>query len=206
MARVFRPCFYAASVGLLLACSQSAAPPAAATPPAAGSQAPVVKEELKQIQATVEAVDAATRAVTLRGPSGDVTLVAGPEVRNFDQIKAGDRLVASYYVAVSAQRGTDPAADTGAPAMKPQSTTATYSAPLGSRPAGAVTRTTTMTVKIESVDTASETVSFTRPDGTHRTVAAETPQMRDFINTLAPGDEVDVTYTEAVAVEMHPAP
>jgi hypothetical protein len=200
----------AAGIVVLAACSPStpqapkaAAPAADASPPA---PQPVVKEELKQVQATVEAVDPATRAVTLRGPNGLVTLIAGPEVRNFAQIHVGDRLVASYYVAVTAQMGSSsgPAAD-GA-RMQPLSTTTSYAAPVGSSPAGAVTRTTTMTVKIESVDTAAQTVAFIRPDGTHRIVTANSPQMQEFIKTLAPGDDVDVTYTEAVAVEMHPVP
>jgi hypothetical protein len=212
MARAVFPWLYAAGIAVLTACSQSSSPapkpaaPAVDTPSAPAAQGPIVKEELKQVQATVEAVDSATRAVTLRGPDGDVTLIAGPEVRNFDQIKTGDRLVASYYVAVTAQRGSDSASGGGGAAMKTQSTTATYTAPVGAHPAGAVTRTTTMTVRIESVDTAGETVSFIRPDGTHRTVAAETPEMREFIKTLTRGDDVDVTYTEAVAVEMRPVP
>jgi hypothetical protein len=202
-----------AALALLAACSQSTptpkpAEPVAAAPSAPKPPGPVVKEELKQIEATVEAVDAATRAVTLRGPNREVTLIAGPEVRNFSQIKVGDRMVASYYVAVTAQLGSSSDSDASGGGVQPMSTTSTstYAAPVGSRPAGAVARTTTMTVKIESVDTAAETVSFTRPDGTHRTVEADSPEMREFLKTLAPGDEVDVTYTEAVAVEMHPVP
>ena len=48
--------------------------------------------------ATVVSVDEKTRIVTLAGPEGDHwTFTAGPEVQNFDQIKRGDRLIASYY-------------------------------------------------------------------------------------------------------------
>ena len=48
--------------------------------------------------ATVVSVDETTRNVTLAGPEGDNwTFTAGPEVRNFDQIKRGDRVIASYY-------------------------------------------------------------------------------------------------------------
>jgi hypothetical protein len=195
----------AVTIAGLVACSQSPQPPKAA-PAAEAAAQPVVKEELKQVQATVEAVDPATRAVTLLGPNGVVTLIAGPEVRNFAQIHVGDRLVASYYVAIAAQRGSGPGPDAGGAGMQPSSATTSYRAPLGSSPAGAVAHTTTMTVKIEAVDPAAETVSFIRPDGTHRTVEANSPEMREFIKTLSPGDDVDVTYTEAIAVEMHPVP
>ena len=50
-----------------------------------------------EITATVQAVDKATRAVTLKGPEGNVrTITAGPEVKNFDQIKVGDQVAVRY--------------------------------------------------------------------------------------------------------------
>src|SRR5262245_43341478 len=39
-----------------------------------------------EITATVVSVDKATRTITLKGPQRTVDLVAGDEVRNFDQI------------------------------------------------------------------------------------------------------------------------
>jgi hypothetical protein len=45
-----------------------------------------------------------------------------------------------------------------------------------------------------------------RPDGIVRTVAIEDADAQRFIRELRPGDEVDLTYTEAVAVEVTPAP
>ena len=49
------------------------------------------------ISARVEAIDKAQRQVTLKGPKGNVqTVTAGPEVRNFDQIKVGDMVVVRY--------------------------------------------------------------------------------------------------------------
>jgi hypothetical protein len=59
-------------------------------------------------------------------------------------------------------------------------------------------------VTIESVDTSFDTVTFRRPDGLVRTVAIQSPEGRKFIRTLKPGDEVEITYTEAVAVEVVP--
>jgi hypothetical protein len=210
MRRAVLTWMYVAGMLLLAACSRPSAPvaarPAAADAIAPGPPESIVKQELKEIQATVEAVDAATRAVTLQGTDGEVTLIAGPEVRNFDQIKVGDRLAAKYYVTVTAQRGTDGPGEANGSAMKAQSAASTHAPPAGAPPAGGTARTTTITVRIESVDTAAETVSFIRPDGTHRTVAAQTPEMREFLKTLTPGDDVDVTYTEAVAVDMHSMP
>src|ERR1700761_8013895 len=45
-------------------------------------------------RATITAIDPATRMVTLQTPAGaQMTIHAGDEVRNFDQLKVGDRVV-----------------------------------------------------------------------------------------------------------------
>ena len=55
-----------------------------------------------EMSAQVVGIDKATRTVTLKGPKGDtVDLVAGDEVKNFDQIKLGDFVVARYMEALT---------------------------------------------------------------------------------------------------------
>ena len=58
---------------------------------------PVVKSEFQTVEATVEAINPATRELTLRGPNGPVSVVLGPDVRNFDKVHVGDKVVVSYY-------------------------------------------------------------------------------------------------------------
>ena len=54
--------------------------------------------DLIQVTAKVDAVDKKDRLITMTGPQGNTVVVkAGPKVRNFDRIKAGDDIVASYY-------------------------------------------------------------------------------------------------------------
>ena len=56
----------------------------------------------RTISATVTAIDPATRAITLTSAKGKVTeVVAGPEVRNFAQIKVGDEVVAKAVDSLS---------------------------------------------------------------------------------------------------------
>lgn len=62
------------------------------------------------------------------------------------------------------------------------------------------------TVTIDSVDTSSNTVTFKRSDGMTRTVAVQRPEGQEFIRGLRKGDQVEITYTEAVAMEVRPAP
>jgi hypothetical protein len=61
------------------------------------------------------------------------------------------------------------------------------------------------TVIIDSVDTQMNTVTFTNSAGEMRTVAVESPQGREFIKGLKKGDNVEVAYTEALAIEVKPA-
>jgi len=57
----------------------------------------VVMAEEASITATVEAIDYDKRTVDLKGPKGNVvTLKVGPEVKNFNQVKTGDRVTAKY--------------------------------------------------------------------------------------------------------------
>ena len=65
---------------------QPGATPAGPSSPASRRPAIVAAADLE-----VMAIDKATRTLTLKGPKGDsVDIVAGDEVKNFDQIKLGD--------------------------------------------------------------------------------------------------------------------
>lgn len=160
---------------------------------------PVRQESLQTVTATVEAVYLPTRMLVLRGEQNTTAaVIVGPDVRNLEQVQPGDRVVVSYYQALAAamkkpgQSGDGVVQDV-------------VRAPSGERPAGAVEQAITTTVSIESVDTSFETVSFRRADGVVRTIAVESPEGREFIRKLRPGDQVEVTYTEAVAIEVKPA-
>jgi hypothetical protein len=162
---------------------------------------PLDRSESMQLTAAVESVDKATRTIVLKGEEGArVLFVAGPEVRNFDQIKAGDKVRVTYLIAVGAQvkpRGTPPSAPI-------EAATGKRSEP-GQPPGVAAGRTVISTVKIDSVDTSFNTVTFTRADGITRVVAIEDPEARRFVRSLKPGDSVEVTYSEATAVSVEPA-
>jgi hypothetical protein len=60
-------------------------------------------------------------------------------------------------------------------------------------------------VRITAVDTTNNTVSFVGPSRVERTVAVRTPEMREFLKTLRPGNQVDVAIAEAMAIRVEPA-
>jgi hypothetical protein len=160
---------------------------------------PFVKQDVVEASATIEAIDTENRLLSLRGPGGMATILAGPEIKNFDQIHVGDEVKVTYTAALAAKitKSKDPATTTV--------DAASYTAPTGSKPAGAVGATIKTTVEIESVDTSFETVTFKRPDGYVRTIAPASPEGKKFIKTLKKGDKVDVEYTEALAISVMPA-
>ena len=64
----------------------------------AAAQTKTLQGETKTVTATVEAIDAKTRTLTLKGPEGNyVDVEAGPDVTRFNEIKVGDKITARYY-------------------------------------------------------------------------------------------------------------
>lgn len=166
--------------------------------------APVTIEGTEEVSATVEAIDLSTRMVVLRESDGtEFALVVDPEVRNLDQVKVGDRVVTRYRESLGAQlrkRG-DGSGDTQAPAV---STTAARAAD-GAKPSVTASTQTSQTVRITNVDAKNHIVSFYGSDGLARVLPVRSPQGQEFIAGLKPGDEVELTYTEAVAMSVEPA-
>ena len=155
---------------------------------------------LTRTTATVTAIDAAKREVTIQGEHGPVTIQVGPGVKNFDNLKVGDRVNLSYYQGTAAQlvkggkKVKDPAVSSFAQGNSP-----------GMSPSGLVGASATVTVKIQDVNLPTNTVAFTRSDGTTHIVQVKSPEMQSFLRELKRGDTVQVTFTDSVAVEILPA-
>lgn len=153
--------------------------------------------EAIQAAATVQAIDKAKRLVTLKGPEGNTFVVeAGPEVRNFDQIKVGDQVVARYIEAITLElkKGTGGIRERvereGAAAAKP-----------GERPGVAAGRQITAVADVVAVNAAKQTV---RLRGVERTIDLKVRDPKQFA-LVKVGDQVEVTFTEAVALAVEPA-
>lgn len=160
----------------------------------------VSRENVIKATATVESVDQDARSLVLRSPQGVRTLmVAGPEIRNFEQIEAGDQVTATYRQALLAE-----VLPKDSEMSEPRASIAKTQSQPGERPAAAVTSSVSTNVVIESVDQSFNTVTFKRPDGIVRTVAVQDPKATRFVQNLRAGDEVRVTYTEATAIALTP--
>lgn len=149
-----------------------------------------------RVSATVTAIDKATRTITLKGADGkEFPIVAGPEVRNFDQLKVGSEVVVAYFeaLAIDLKKGG------GAKVERVDTAGGTRAA---SGPGAAFGRQVTATGDVIGLDAATQTATLRGPK---RTVDLHVPDPKQF-KLIAVGDQVQVTYTEAVAVSVEPAP
>ncbi len=157
----------------------------------AGEPGALAVETIK-IKAKVTAVDAAKRLVTLEMDGKSRSIVCGPEVKNFDQIKVGDLLKITFVdaLAVFVQK------DGGAAGAKDVSTVTL--APKGAKPGVLATDTVTLKAKVEAVDAKKGTLTLIGPDGNKRVikVAKSVKGLKD----LKKGDDIVVKHTEALAV------
>jgi len=149
-------------------------------------------------KATVVSVDKAARLLTLKDKDGKtIPVQCGPEVRNFDQIVPGLTVVVRYVKSLAVAL-----VKPGEVAPPPSATVASGRAEPGAKPAAAVAGQATATVRVESVDLAKNVVVFTPPGGGLRAVTVKRPEGREFIKGLKPGDQVQITWTEAVAISV----
>ena len=57
----------------------------------------------------------------------------------------------------------------------------------------------------DAVDTKANTVTLMGAEGNKKTITVKNPELQQRIKNLKAGDEVDVTYTEALALAIMPA-
>jgi hypothetical protein len=149
------------------------------------------------VSATVEAVDKATRTVSLKGPKGNVVdVVAGDEVRNFDQIKKGDTLTVKYAEALTLELKKD-----GRAVGRTDSESMKRSQP-GQKPGGVARRDVTIVADVVNVDATAKTVSLKGPKGNVVDLNVQDPEQ---LKLVKKGDKVEATYTQALAISMEAA-
>ncbi len=170
---------------------------AACQPPPAPTGA--VISDTATVVATIESVDPQTREVVLVGQDGHrLLLKLGPEVRNFAQLRPGQRVQATYRQAFAAQ-----IAPAGSSAPPELALAAGRAAP-GQLPAASVAGGVRVRVTITAVYWATNTVAFVGPRGIERSVYVGDPAMQAPLRSLHPGSQVDLTYVEAVTVSVTP--
>jgi Cu/Ag efflux protein CusF len=145
---------------------------------------------------TIEAINYADRIVTLKDKDGfSEDVVAGPEVKRFDALKVGDRVTFRYHESlVTALRRADAA-------KKAPEAVAVNRTP-GTKPGGTVSQQMTTAVTLEAIDAKVPSVTIKTADG--RRMSFKVENSKNLAGYKA-GDNVEITYTRALAVNVEPA-
>lgn len=149
-----------------------------------------------KVNATITAIDAATRKVTLKTQAGKVMdMTVGDEARNFDQLRVGDKVAVEYNEAltVSLKKGSGPA-------TMQEREIAERSEP-GAKPGGRVGREVTVVAQVVAVNKDAQTVTVKGPRGRVVDLMVDDPEQ---MKGIKKGDRVQAVYTEAVAISVTP--
>jgi hypothetical protein len=146
-----------------------------------------------EITGSVMVVNTETRKLTIKKPDGHFQVIhVPPEVQRLDEIKIDDKLTISYLEAIAVdleKSGTDTPGVIATTEIDRGS---------GKKPSGSIVETVTLLGTVESVDKAKSQVGIRGPENLV-TVTVEDPAL---LSEVAVGDNVRVTYTNAVAAEV----
>jgi hypothetical protein len=162
------------------------------------SRAQVGQANTVTATATIQAIDSATRSVTLKSENGEEdTFQVGPEVKRFEELKVGDKVRMTYYESLvfelrkpgqaSSPTGTAGAAARGAASRLP---------------AGAIAQEKKTTVTVKAIDAQIPSITVTTQDG--RTVTRKIEDKKN-LEGVAVGDRIDITYTQALLANIERA-
>ena len=145
--------------------------------------------EMKTITATIEAIEKATRSVTLKQQNGEY---APAEVAKFDAMKVGDKVTVKYYdnIVLRLKAPGEKAVDSSSSAL-----TGTSNA----RPGATAATQRTITATITNIDPKIPSISFSGPNDWKYSSRVED---KEALKKVKVGDRLDITWTEAMLISV----
>jgi len=166
----------------------------AALPVLALAQRAVSQADVVEMTAEIVAIDKDARIVTLEDEDGETEeIVAGPEVKRFDELKVGDKVTFRYYESIVSQirKPGDPSPNpTGDPTLVRGT---------GRKPAATLSQQVSDTVTLTEIDAKVPSVTVKTEDG--RTMSFKIGDKKS-LEGVKVGDKVDITYTAAVMITV----
>jgi len=147
---------------------------------------------------TIDSIDAATRTIKIKLPSGALREVeVGQGVRNFDQLKVGDKVKAKYVESLTIELKKDGKQVVG----RTESTSLDRAQP-GAKPGGVAKHEVTVIADVVNVDPKKHLVQVKNEHGETVDLNVKDPEQ---LKLVKKGDQVQATYTVALAVAVEPA-
>lgn len=154
--------------------------------------------ETVELQGVITAIDKNTRAVTIKGGSGnELTITAGPQVKNFKQIKVGDLVTLNYVAALGLELKKG-----GGRLRERIESEQTAAAKPGEKPSGGVLRTVKVVTDVMAVDAAAGSITLRGPQRSIDLIVKDKELLKD----IRVGDQIAATYEEATVVAITPTP
>lgn len=163
-----------------------------------GEERGVITGDLLETSVEIVGLNPSKREVTVRDDLGEeLTFVAGEGVENFADLSIGDGISVQYYEGVvAAMQPADSEDFTGEERVL---------AAVGASENAAteiLASAITMTVTVDGIYEDGDRVEFTDANGDSYTRTIMRDEMKDFVRTLSPGDKVNVSLIEGLAVDI----
>jgi Cu/Ag efflux protein CusF len=156
------------------------------------AQTKVITGETKTATATVEAIEASTRQVTVKKADGtNETFYVPTSMKRFDQLKVGDKITARYYenIVLQLKQAGSPDVDKSSGKL----------VPVEGAPAGTMSYQRTITATITALDPNVPSIQFSGPNGWKYSSKV---QDKAALAKVKVGDKVDITWTYAVLMAI----
>lgn len=154
------------------------------------------------LQGQITALNTSTREVTVTGSDGSsVEIVAGPDIRNFNQLKVGDQVALDYRAAVALELEPAGSAPLGATATQARTVPNR-----GDIPGGARSNTISLVTEVAAVNPERGTIALRGESGNTQLIAVERPDLRAKLPNVKRGDLLRISYTQAVALGIRRFP
>jgi NADH dehydrogenase FAD-containing subunit len=193
--------FTAISLAIVALLASSSLAVAQTKPEDAGASKPmvidaaVVDNRYQLYEGTVVKIDKKTRTITFKNKEGESKFVAGPEIKNFDQIKNGDQVNVTYELAVAIEL-----IKTKSDGIRSKVETNTITdSKINEKPSEVIANKTTIIADIVAVDRDKKLVSVKGPSGKITTVIVKNPAL---LADVKVGEQVKVIYYDAMAASI----
>ena len=152
-----------------------------------------------RLEGVVSSVDQGGRKVSIKGPSGTVrTVRAGKNIQGLEKINVSDAIVAETYRSATfvTEKG-------GQAALQPEVVAAFESASRTNQVVEAGEVFAEGTATVSALDKATNTVTFTGPEGRSFPIKVENPALLDGVSV---GQKVDYRILDVVAIDVKLTP
>ena len=157
------------------------------------AQTKTIQGEAKTLTVTVEAIEQATRELTVKRPDGTYDVFSIPSsIKRFETLKVGDKITARYYenMVLQLKPAGEKDVNTGSAGVTKAE---------GGKAGVTSSRQRTITATIAAIDPKVPSITFTGPNGWKYTSKVRDKSALDKVKV---GDKVDIIWTDALLVSL----